>query len=150
MERGWRALFLGEFKHNLDSKGRIIIPSKFRESLGEEFIMTKGLDGCLFLFPLYEWDNFERKLRELPFSNANARAFVRFFTAGASEASLDSQGRTLIPPNLRQHSKLEKECVIIGTPNRIEIWSEDVWNNYVDDESLSYEDLAEQMEDLGF
>lgn len=112
--------------------------------------MTKGLDGCLFLFPLYEWENFELKLRELPFSNKSARAFVRYFTAGATEGAIDSQGRTLIPQNLRDHSNLEKECVIIGTPNRIEIWSEDNWNKYMDDESLSYEDLAEQMEDLGF
>ncbi|MFB0972343.1 MAG: division/cell wall cluster transcriptional repressor MraZ [Tissierellia bacterium] len=143
-------MFLGEFKHSLDAKGRVIIPSKFRFSLGEEFVMTKGLDGCLFLFPMDEWRAFEEKLRSLPFANKDARAFVRFFTAGATESAIDKQGRTLIPPNLREHCNIDKDAVIIGTPNRIEIWSEENWKSYVSDENLSYENIAEQMEELGF
>ena len=143
-------MFLGEFRHTLDAKGRVIIPSKFRDSLGEEFVMTKGLDGCLFLFPIDEWMAFEEKLRSLPFANKDARAFVRFFTAGATESNIDKQGRALIPQNLREHSNLNKEAVIIGTPNRIEIWSEENWKDYTSDDNLSYENIAEQMEELGF
>lgn len=143
-------MFLGEFNHSLDAKGRLIIPSKFRSELEYGFVMTKGLDGCLFLFPMDEWNEFEEKLRKLPFANKDARAFVRFFTAGASEATLDKQGRTLIPQNLRNHANLEKEAVIIGTPNRIEIWAEENWLEYTNDENLSYENIAEQMEELGF
>lgn len=112
--------------------------------------MTKGLDGCLFLFPMDEWQAFEEKLRSLPFANKDARAFVRFFTAGATESTIDKQGRTLIPPNLREHCNIDKDAVIIGTPNRIEIWSEENWKTYVSDENLSYENIAEQMEELGF
>lgn len=112
--------------------------------------MTKGLDGCLFLFPIEEWNKFEEKLRSLPFANKDARAFVRFFTAGATESTIDKQGRTLIPQNLREHSNLEKEAIIIGTPNRLEIWSEKDWEEYTSDENLSYENIAEQMEELGF
>lgn len=143
-------MFLGEFRHSLDLKGRIIIPAKFRESLGEEFVMTKGLDSCLFLFPMEEWKIMEEKLRALPFTNKDARAFVRFFTAGASETNLDKQGRALIPQHLRDHCNLDKDAVIIGVPNRIEIWSADMWDNYTNDENLSYESIAEHMQDLGF
>ncbi len=143
-------MFLGEFTHSLDAKGRIIIPSKFRESLGFEYVLTKGLDGCLFLFSKEEWLLFEEKLRMLPFANKEARAFVRFFTAGATEGSLDKQGRVLIPQNLREHSEIEENGVIIGTPNRIEIWSEENWDNYTNSEDLSYEKIASQMEELGF
>ncbi|NLY20946.1 MAG: division/cell wall cluster transcriptional repressor MraZ [Tissierellia bacterium] len=142
-------MFLGEFNHTLDSKGRIIVPSKFRESLGEEFVMTKGLDNCLFVFPKEEWKELENKLKQLPLTNKDARAFVRFFFSGASEASLDKQGRVLIPQNLRDHSRLEKDAVIIGVPNRIEIWSSDLWDEYTNDENLSYESIAEHMAELG-
>ena len=143
-------MFLGEFRHSLDLEGRIIILAKFRESLGAEFVMTKGLDSCLFLFPMAEWKILEEKLRALPFTNKDARAFVRFFTAGASEATLDKQGRALIPQHLREHSFLDKDAVVIGVPNRIEIWSSDLWEKYTNDENLSYASIAEHMEDLGF
>lgn len=112
--------------------------------------MTKGLDGCLFLFPIDEWKNFEEKLRSLPFANKKARAFVRFFTAGATESTIDKQGRTLIPQNLREYSNLQKDAYIIGTPDRLEIWPAAAWDEYNSDENLSYEDIAEQMEELGF
>lgn len=142
-------MFIGEYKHSLDTKGRIIIPSKFRDYLGEEFVMTKGLDNCLFVYPLNEWKILEAKLKELPMTNRDARAFVRFFFSGATECSLDKQGRVLIPQNLRSHSRLEKDAVIIGVATRMEIWSDDEWSHYNDDDSLSYDAIAEKMSELG-
>lgn len=142
-------VFIGEYQHNLDTKGRIIIPSKFREDLGPVFIMTKGLDNCLFVYPESEWKILEEKLKSLPFTNRDARAFVRFFFAGATECELDKQGRILIPANLREHSKLEKEAVIIGVSTRVEIWSKSEWDIYNEDDSLSYESIAEKMAELG-
>ena len=143
-------MFLGEYTHNIDQKGRLIIPSKFREGLGDQFVITKGLDGCLFLFPNDKWLQFEDKLRQLPISNKAVRTFVRFFTAGGADGTIDKQGRSLIPANLRDYAQLEKEVVIIGVPDRVEIWSKDNWNEYIDDENLSHEDIASQMEELGF
>ena len=142
-------MFIGEYQHTLDNKGRIIIPSKFRTELGEEFVMTKGLDNCLFVYPKTEWSILEEKLKQLPLTNRDARAFVRFFFSGASECDLDKQGRVLIPPNLREHSKLEKEVVIIGVSTRIEIWSKEEWDSYNNDDSLSYDSIAEKMAELG-
>lgn len=142
-------MFIGEYQHSLDSKGRIIIPSKFRAELGEGFVMTKGLDNCLFVYPKAEWSILEEKLKKLPLTNRDARAFVRFFFSGASECELDKQGRVLIPPNLRDHSKLEKEVVIIGVATRIEIWSKEEWDMYNNDDSLSYDNIAEKMAELG-
>lgn len=142
-------MFIGEHNHTLDDKGRITIPSKFREELGEEFVITKGLDSCLFVYPKDEWTIFENKLKTLPLTNKDARAFVRFFFAGASECSLDKQGRVLIPNNLRKHGNLEKDAVIIGVSTRIEIWSDENWNEYTSDENLSYESIAENMSELG-
>lgn len=142
-------MFIGEHQHSLDEKGRIIIPSKFRADLGVEFVMTKGLDNCLFVYPKSEWQILEEKLKTLPLTNKDARAFVRFFFSGASESTLDKQGRVLIPSNLRDHSKLDKEAVIIGVSTRIEIWSKDQWDNYIDEDNLSYETIAESMAELG-
>lgn len=142
-------MFIGEHNHTLDSKGRITMPSKFREDLGDEFVITKGLDSCLFVYTKDEWNIFEDKLKTLPLTNKDARAFVRFFFAGASECSLDKQNRVLIPPNLRTHSGLEKDAVIIGVSTRIEIWSKDKWNEYTEDDNLSYENIAENMAELG-
>lgn len=142
-------MFIGEYQHTLDSKGRIIIPSKLREELGETFVMTKGLDNCLFVYSKSEWAILEEKLKTLPLTNKDARAFIRFFFAGASECGLDKQGRALIPTNLRQHSKLDKDVVIIGVATRIEIWSKAEWDNYNSDEKLSYDNIAEKMTELG-
>nr|WP_300002279.1 division/cell wall cluster transcriptional repressor MraZ [Tissierella sp.] len=142
-------MFIGEHNHTLDDKGRITIPSKFREDLGDEFVITKGLDSCLFVYPKAEWTIFEDKLKTLPLTNKDARAFVRFFFAGASQCSLDKQGRVLIPPNLRKHGSLEKDAVIIGVSTRIEIWSDSNWNEYTADDNLSYENIAENMAELG-
>lgn len=142
-------MFIGEYQHTLDTKGRIIIPSKFREQLGEEFVMTKGLDNCLFVYPKEEWAILEEKLKTLPLTNRDARAFIRFFFSGASEGALDKQGRVLIPANLREHSKLDKEAVVIGVSTRMEIWSKEEWDNYNNDDNLSYDSIAEKMAELG-
>lgn len=142
-------MFIGEHQHIIDDKSRVIMPSKFREDLGYNFIMTKGLDNCLFVYPKEEWMVLEEKLRSLPLTNRDARAFVRFFFAGATECTLDKQGRVLIPSNLREHAKLTKEAVIIGVATRIEIWSKKEWDTYNDDDSLSYDSIAEKMAELG-
>lgn len=142
-------MFIGEYEHTLDTKGRIIIPSKFREKLGDEFVMTKGLDNCLFVYPKSEWSVLEEKLKTLPLTSRDARAFIRFFFAGASECSLDKQGRVTIPGNLRKHSKLDKEAIVIGVSTRMEIWSKDEWESYNEDENLSYDSISEKMLELG-
>ena len=142
-------MFMGEYQHIMDDKSRVIMPSKFREDLGHSFIMTKGLDNCLFVYPKDEWMVLEEKLRQLPLTNKDARAFVRFFFAGATECTLDKQGRILIPGNLKEHAKLNKDAVIIGVSTRIEIWDKDEWNTYNEDDSLSYENIAEKMAELG-
>ena len=142
-------MFIGEYQHIIDDKNRIIMPSKFREDLGYNFIMTKGLDNCLFVYPKEEWTILEGKLRSLPLTNRDARAFVRFFFSGATECVLDKQGRVLIPNNLREHAKLIKEAVIIGVSTRIEIWSKEEWDAYNSDDNLSYDSIAEKMAELG-
>ncbi|MGM0396382.1 MAG: division/cell wall cluster transcriptional repressor MraZ [Bacillota bacterium] len=142
-------MFIGEYQHTVDGKGRLIIPSKFREPLGDEFVMTKGLDNCLFVYPKSEWEIVENKLKSLPMTNKDARAFVRFFFSGATECVLDKQGRVLIPGNLRDHSKLTKDTVVIGVSTRLEIWSKEEWDSYNDDDSLSYDSIAERMAELG-
>lgn len=123
-------MFIGQFQHSLDQKGRLIIPSKFREDLGQSFVLTKGLDGCLFVYPRDEWAVLEQKLKTLPFTQKDARAFIRFFFAGAVEAEMDKQGRILIPPQLREHAGIERDVVIIGVSNRVEIWSQEQWEAY--------------------
>ena len=140
-------MFMGEYNHTIDAKGRLIIPSKFRELLGEEFVLTKGLDGCLSIYPMDEWESFELKLRALPLTNKNARTFSRFFVAGATTCELDRQGRILVPQTLREFAGLEKDVVLTGNLNRIEIWSKTkrMENNSCD----NMDDIAEQMSDLG-
>jgi len=141
-------MFIGQFQHSLDQKGRLIIPSKFREALGQNFVLTKGLDGCLFVYPRDEWAELELKLKTLPFTQKDARAFIRFFFAGATEVEMDKQGRILIPPQLREHARIEKDVVIIGVSNRVEIWSQEQWEAYSAKAAESYEDIAETL-DLG-
>lgn len=140
-------MFMGEYNHTIDTKGRLIIPSKFREVLGDEFVVTKGLDGCLFVYPNAEWKSFEEKLKVLPITNKNARQFSRFFLAGASTCEVDKQGRILLPMILREFAELEKEVVLVGVLSRIEIWNKSKWNesNTFDD----MEEIAEHMQDLG-
>ena len=131
-------VFMGEFNHTIDAKGRLIIPSRFREELGQEFVMTKGLDGCLFVFPQNEWESFQGKLKTLP---------LRFFMAGAAPCEMDKQGRTLIPATLREFAQMKKEVVLTGMADRIEIWSKEKWieNNSYED----MDDIAASMQELG-
>lgn len=140
-------MLIGEFEHSLDAKGRLIMPAKLRESIGDTFVVTKGLDGCLFAFSITEWTNFEEKLKSLPLSNKNSREFVRFFLSGATECEIDKQGRFLIPNNLREAAKLEKEAVIIGVGTRLEIWNKENWKKC--DETISVDEIAENMTMLG-
>lgn len=142
-------MFMGEYNHTVDKKGRLIMPAKFREMLNDKFIITKGLDHCLFVYPIDEWEFIEQKLRSLPFTQKDARAFVRFFFSGALETEIDKQGRILIPPNLREFAKINKEVVVIGVSTRIEIWSREEWESYRNDAELSYEQIAEKMVELG-
>ncbi|MCL0067405.1 division/cell wall cluster transcriptional repressor MraZ [Peptococcaceae bacterium] len=141
-------MFMGEYLHSIDAKGRLIIPARFREGLGEKFIVTKGLDNCLFVYPHNEWILLEQKLKLLPFTKADARAFVRFFFSGANECELDKQGRILIPANLREYAGLSKEVVILGVSSRVEIWSLERWNEYSSAASESFEEIAEKIVDL--
>ncbi|MGG5253050.1 division/cell wall cluster transcriptional repressor MraZ [Neobacillus sp. SM06] len=141
-------MFMGEYHHSIDNKGRMIVPSKFREDLGDVFIMTRGLDQCLFGYPLSEWKVIEEKLKSLPLTKKDARAFTRFFFSGATESELDKQGRINIPAPLLQYAKLEKECVILGVSNRIEIWSKPIWEEYFAQSEESFADIAENM--IGF
>ena len=140
-------MLIGEYEHTIDAKGRLSMPSKLRRDMGEAFIVTKGLDGCLFAFSQDEWKNFETKLKSLPLSDKNARNFVRFFLAGATECEIDKQGRFLIPSNLREAGKLEKEAVIIGVGTRLEIWNKEIWASK--DEEISADEIAENMTMLG-
>jgi MraZ protein len=142
-------MFIGEFNHKVDSRGRVNIPAKLREDLEEKFYLTKGLDNCLFLFPETEWKIFEEKLKQLPLTNKDARAFVRLFFAGACECSLDKQGRINIPQNLIEHSKIEKDVFIIGVGQRIELWSEEQWDQYNQPDNINYDDIANKMAELG-
>ena len=137
-------MFMGEYNHTVDAKGRLIVPSKFREQLGDEFVVTKGLDGCLFVYPNEEWHNIEEKFRNVPLTTKDARKFSRFFFAGAATCEVDKQGRILIPPVLREFADLQKDVVSVGVLNRIEIWSKDRWLD-----TNTYDEIAEHMADLG-
>lgn len=142
-------MLIGEYEHSLDAKSRLIMPVKLRNDIGEKFIITKGLDGCLFVFSQTEWSNFESKLKELPLTNKNARDFVRFFLSGATECEIDKQGRFLIVNNLKIYAKIEKEVIIIGIGTRIEIWNKEIWKKYNSSENISADDIAENMTMLG-
>ncbi|CAM3696009.1 division/cell wall cluster transcriptional repressor MraZ [Mesobacillus zeae] len=148
LESGAGIMFMGEYHHNIDNKGRVIVPAKLREHLGELFIITRGLDQCLFGYPLAEWEVIEDKLKALPLTKKDARAFTRFFFSGATESEIDKQGRINIPAPLLQYAKLEKECVILGVSNRIEIWSKAIWEDYFAESEESFAEIAENM--IGF
>jgi MraZ protein len=139
---------MGEYHHTIDLKGRMIVPAKFREGLGETFVLTRGLDQCLFGYPMSEWQIIEEKLKTLPLTKKDARAFTRFFFSGATECEIDKQGRINIATPLLQYAKLEKECVVIGVSNRIELWSKSIWENYVAEQEDSFEEIAENMIDF--
>ncbi len=142
-------MLLGEYRHNVDIKGRVSVPSKFRGDLGQTFVITKGLDNCLFMYSKQEWETFEQKLKSLPLTNQDARSFVRFFFAGATECEVDKQGRVNIPQNLREYANITKDVVIVGVATRAEIWDSENWNKYTTSDSLDGNKLASQMSQLG-
>jgi len=141
---------MGEYQHSIDDKGRIIIPAKFRDSLGDKFIVTRGLDNCLFVYPLSEWSVLEQKLKALPLMKSDARAFSRFFFSGATECELDKQGRVNLPNTLCDYAKLDKDCVVIGVSNRVEIWSKMTWEGYFNASEESFNEIAEKLVDFDF
>ncbi len=141
-------MFTGEYHHTLDGKGRVIIPSRLREGLGDRFVITRGLDHCLFVYPNSEWVRLEQKLKELSFTKKDARAFMRLFFSGAMEVEADKQGRVLIPQNLREYAGIEKDVMFIGVSNRVELWSKESWEQYFNSADENYEELAEKLEDI--
>ena len=131
-------MFIGEYNHTIDAKGRLIIPSWFREVFGDEFVVTKGMDGCLFVFDNPEWQAFEEKLHKLPMIDKGARQFTRFFLAGAASVEVDKQGRILLPAVLREFAGITKDAVLVGVGSRVEIWSKDRWEG-----TVTYQDMEE-------
>ena len=140
-------MFMGEYSHTIDAKGRLIVPSRFRDKLGDEFVVTKGLDECLFVYPLDEWANIEAAFRKVPLTNKKARNFVRFFFAGAASCEMDKQGRILLPASLRAYAGLEKEIVSAGVLNRVEIWDREKWERSNDIGDM--DEIADYMAGLG-
>lgn len=140
-------MFIGEYQHAMDNKNRIIVPSKFRDELGDTFVLTKGLDGCLYIYTINEWKNLEAKLGKLPLTNRDARAFVRFFFSGANEINVDKQGRALIPQNLLEYASITKEIISIGVSTRVEIWSKEKWKEY-NESDINMDEIAEKMSEL--
>jgi MraZ protein len=142
-------MFIGEYQHSIDEKGRLAIPAKFRTSLGKGAVVTRGLDNCLFLYPKKDWQELAAKLAKLPISQANTRAFSRLMLAGAMDVSLDKQGRVNLPDYLRQYAGVKKKTVIAGLYNRLEIWDEEVWNKYKAGTEKNSGDIAEALGELG-
>ncbi|QNM05573.1 division/cell wall cluster transcriptional repressor MraZ [Qiania dongpingensis] len=140
--------FMGEYNHTMDAKGRLIVPARFREAGGDKFIVTKGLDGCLFVFTEEKWDSVVSSMENLPVTQGKARKFARFLMGGAGECEVDKQGRILIPNNLRAYAHLEKDVVLVGVGSRVEIWNRDTWEeaNVYDE----IEEIAEDLEELRF
>ena len=141
-------MLIGEFSHGMDKKNRIIIPSKLREGLGEQFVMTKGLDSCLYIYPTTEWKILEAKLKSLPLTDKNARSFVRFFFSGANEMEPDKMGRVLIPQSLLSYAGISGEVVSVGMMDRVEVWSKEKWQEYSDSE-MDMDAIALKMNELG-
>jgi len=142
-------MFIGEFQHKLDIKGRMAIPVKFRNKLGPGAIITRGLDRCLFVFNNKDWESLVQKLIALPLAQANSRAFVRLMLAGATDVELDKQGRILIPDYLRQYAGLKKQAIVTGLYNRIEIWDSEAWKQYKSKTESQSDEIAEKLSELG-
>ena len=140
-------MFMGEYHHNIDEKGRLIIPSKFRDDIGNSFVVTKGLDGCLFVYSLIEWEKIVTKLKKLPFTKKDARTFMRFFLAGATVCEFDKQGRVNLVNSLIEYADLKKECLIIGVNDRLEIWALDKYNNLMEENFDKLDEVAEHLFD---
>ena len=138
-------MVMGEYHHSIDDKGRLIIPAKFRTELGDKFIITRGIENCLFVYPEERWEQIVHKLESLPFTKKDARNFTRFFLSGATVAEFDKQGRINITSPLINYASIKKDCVIIGTGDRLEIWSKDAWDNFFDSASINMSDIAENL-----
>lgn len=141
-------MFIGEYYHNLDAKGRIIIPAKFRDELNGTFILTRGLDGCLTIYSTEKWEKIFEEINKLPETKKATRQYIRMLTANACECTLDNQGRILIPANLSGSVNITKECVVVGANSHVEIWDKATWNAYMDDASENFEDIAESLSDF--
>ena len=138
-------MFMGEYHHSLDDKGRLIIPSKFRTELGDKFVITRGIENCLFAYPIERWETIVHKLESLPFTKKDARNFTRFFLSGATVAEFDKQGRINITSPLITYAGIKKDCVVIGTGDRLEIWAKDAWENFFNSASINMSDIAENL-----
>lgn len=138
-------MFIGEYQHSLDDKGRLFMPAKFREELGPRFIVTRGFDHCLFAFPLNTWQSLNEQMQKLSLGSPEARAFLRLFFAGAAECEVDRQGRVLLPPYLREHAHLQADCAVIGVSNRVEIWDRALWESFRESAAETYESIAEKL-----
>lgn len=142
-------MFIGEYQHTLDTKGRMFVPAKFRDDLGDTFIVTLGLDNCLFVFPQEEFDRLKAKLDAISITNKDARTFARFFFARASECEMDKQGRIMLPSTLREYAGLTKDVTVVGVSNRVELWNTEAWESTHSFENFSPDELSEKMELLG-
>lgn len=138
-------MLIGEYHHNIDEKGRLIIPAKFREEIGESFVVTKGLDGCLFVYSLVEWEKIVNKLKKLPFTKKDSRVFSRFFLASATVCEFDRQGRINLMNSLTLYAGLKKECAIIGVNDRLEIWDLDKFNNLMKENENELDEISENL-----
>ncbi len=138
-------MFMGEYHHSIDDKNRLIIPSKFRNDLGDEFVITRGIENCLFVYPKDNWEHIVNKLETLPFTKRDARTFTRFFLSGATVAEFDKQGRINITSPLISYADIKKECVIIGTGDRLEIWSKESWDDFFNSAKDNMSDIAENL-----
>ncbi len=138
-------MLIGEYRHNIDDKGRLIIPSKFRDELGPEFILTRGLDGCLFVYSMDKWNNIISKLEKLPFTKKDARTFMRFFLSSATVCCLDKQGRININISLINYAKIQKECTIIGVNDRLEIWASEKLDDILNSNIDNFSEIAEGL-----
>lgn len=143
-------MYIGEYNHNVDDKGRVSLPARFRDDLSDSFYITKGLEGCLFIYDSEEWEKIGEKMSQLRLTAKSARGFQRLFYGSAQELSTDKQGRILIPANLREYADIEKEVVITGISDRIEIWDKDRFDTYIDEATENYEDIADQLDELDF
>lgn len=143
--KGMTGLLMGEYQHALDAKQRLIIPAKFRDQLGSQFVVTRGLDGCLFGYPMSEWQLLEQKLKALPLTKRDARAFVRFLYSAATVCVLDKQGRINLPAPLCKYADLHKQCMVVGVSNRLEIWDRDRWDAYNADTADNFDEIAEDL-----
>ena len=143
-------MLIGEYHHNIDEKGRLIIPAKFREEIGNSFVVTKGLDGCLFVYSLVEWEKMVNKLKKLPFTKKGARTFSRFFLASATVCEFDRQGRINLMNSLTLYAGLKKECAIIGVNDRLEIWDLEKFNNLMKENEEELDEISENLFDGDF